>query len=499
MMHQPFDPYYRWLSIPPEEQPPNHYRLLGVPLFESHPDVIETAGDRQMAHLRTFQGGPHAVLSQRLLNEVAAAKICLLTPSKKAAYDATLRAALEPVEEPWPAFVGQSSPLEDFTIGAPKPPKRTRISWRMLLIRIITGICLLAILPLMGLGVRSLSVRPTSVSDQVSAQALKALSPKPRPVTPVPAPASKVSPKPQPELKPATQEMPPAKSDVEVIPLPLLEVPPVPPPESPKTATAASAIGKFTVLADGGHNAWAGGEPGNNIYVFEIQEPVPLERTAIRFSSTKGPSNGRLELSLDGKTWKPFGRWTAATCAKAYKETEGWQLIPFTDPQEVKRIHVRFIWESEEGLTVHQALWVMPDQMPTAVAKEKTAVPDEESEEESQPDAKQRPKPRAKPKSRVQLLEEREVKNLLGTWVVDVDAAHAEWTFREDGKLIDPSSGAVTGTWKIEPTAVRITWPTFMPKSQEHCWESFYRPIRATDVRGDSWRGQGMVRAVKRR
>ena len=29
-----FDPYYRWLGIPPEEQPPDHYRLLGVKVFE---------------------------------------------------------------------------------------------------------------------------------------------------------------------------------------------------------------------------------------------------------------------------------------------------------------------------------------------------------------------------------------------------------------------------------------------------------------------------------
>ncbi len=26
----PFDPYYRWLSIPREEQPADHYRLLGI-------------------------------------------------------------------------------------------------------------------------------------------------------------------------------------------------------------------------------------------------------------------------------------------------------------------------------------------------------------------------------------------------------------------------------------------------------------------------------------
>jgi hypothetical protein len=25
-----FDPYHVWLGIPPHEQPPNHYRLLGI-------------------------------------------------------------------------------------------------------------------------------------------------------------------------------------------------------------------------------------------------------------------------------------------------------------------------------------------------------------------------------------------------------------------------------------------------------------------------------------
>ena len=90
-MSEPFDPYYRWLGIPPKDQPPNHYRLLSLELFESDPNVIESAADRQMGFLRTYQTGRHAELSQRLLNEVAAAKVCLLNPEKKAAYDAWLR------------------------------------------------------------------------------------------------------------------------------------------------------------------------------------------------------------------------------------------------------------------------------------------------------------------------------------------------------------------------------------------------------------------------
>ncbi len=93
-MNSDFDPYRKWLGIPPKDQPPNHYRLLGIELFESDPDVISNAADARMAHIRTFQTGPYSEWSQKLLNEIAAAKLCLLNPEKKAEYDARLRAQL---------------------------------------------------------------------------------------------------------------------------------------------------------------------------------------------------------------------------------------------------------------------------------------------------------------------------------------------------------------------------------------------------------------------
>lgn len=90
-MANEFDPYYRWMGIPPKDQPPNHYRLLGLELFESDADAIENAADRHTAYIRTFQSGSHAGASQKLLNEIATAKVCLLDPHKRAAYDAELR------------------------------------------------------------------------------------------------------------------------------------------------------------------------------------------------------------------------------------------------------------------------------------------------------------------------------------------------------------------------------------------------------------------------
>ena len=91
-----FDPYHRWLGIPREEQPANHYRFLGIPVLEADAEVIRDAAARQMAHVRTYHLGRHGDLSQRILNQLAAAKACLLNPKKKAAYDATLREELQP-------------------------------------------------------------------------------------------------------------------------------------------------------------------------------------------------------------------------------------------------------------------------------------------------------------------------------------------------------------------------------------------------------------------
>jgi len=91
-----FDPYRKWLGIPQKDQPPHHYRLLGIAPFEDDPDVIDNAADRQMAHVRTFQGGKHVSSSQRILNELASAKVCLLDARTKAQYDEQLREQLEP-------------------------------------------------------------------------------------------------------------------------------------------------------------------------------------------------------------------------------------------------------------------------------------------------------------------------------------------------------------------------------------------------------------------
>ena len=93
-MPEAFDPYHRWLGVSPAEQPANHYRLLGIPLLETDAEVIQDAAERQMAHAGTYQLGPNSALSQRILNELAAAKACLLNPPEKAQYHEQLRQKL---------------------------------------------------------------------------------------------------------------------------------------------------------------------------------------------------------------------------------------------------------------------------------------------------------------------------------------------------------------------------------------------------------------------
>lgn len=93
-MAESFDPYHKWLGIPPSHQPPTHYRLLGVEQFETDRDVIDSAANQRILYLQDLSGGQFIKESQKLLNEVAIARRCLLNVESKAQYDAELRARL---------------------------------------------------------------------------------------------------------------------------------------------------------------------------------------------------------------------------------------------------------------------------------------------------------------------------------------------------------------------------------------------------------------------
>lgn len=112
-----FDPYSEWLGIPAEQRPPNLYQLVGVPSFEKDYDIIASACDQRMLHLRTFSASPQRDYAERLQNEISSARVTLLNPRLKAGYDSTLRAQQLPHSEPGIASRDQTrrlAPLDTF-------------------------------------------------------------------------------------------------------------------------------------------------------------------------------------------------------------------------------------------------------------------------------------------------------------------------------------------------------------------------------------------------
>ena len=214
-MANAFDPYHKWLGIPPREQPADHYRLLGVARFEDDADVISLAADQRMQFLRSFQNGERAKLSQQLLNEVAAARVCLLDSDKKIAYDKKIKqqiadeqgAASHSAETPtedlaatlefaapdsvpeWPPGVGDENEADNLwnlkSDNSASPKKQASASstltsktkTRLLITSLLSG---LALLLLLGLGIAGFRGTPEKVaktdSDKNSA-APKASSP----------------------------------------------------------------------------------------------------------------------------------------------------------------------------------------------------------------------------------------------------------------------------------------------------------------------------------
>ncbi|NQV24541.1 MAG: hypothetical protein HQ518_09255 [Rhodopirellula sp.] len=125
-MSDSFDPYHIWLGIPPKDQPPNHYRLLGLQNLEENTDVIDAAANRQTAYLHEMAAGPRRKESQQLLNEIAVARRCLLSPEKKQEYDEQLRADAAAIEAARtvtaaPAAIPMAVPIAQ-VVSPPVPP-----------------------------------------------------------------------------------------------------------------------------------------------------------------------------------------------------------------------------------------------------------------------------------------------------------------------------------------------------------------------------------------
>ncbi len=106
-MGSALNPYQAWLDIPPAEQPPDYYRLLGVRRFEADAQVIARAAEGRIAHVREKAANSNQQIADWLIAQIAAARTCLTVPGSKAAYDQALSAretgAIAKHEKPRPA------------------------------------------------------------------------------------------------------------------------------------------------------------------------------------------------------------------------------------------------------------------------------------------------------------------------------------------------------------------------------------------------------------
>jgi hypothetical protein len=340
-----FDAYHRWLGIPAKDQPPHHYRLLALEPFESDLDVIESAADRQMGHLRTYQTGKNAALSQKLLNEVAAAKICLLNAAKKAAYDAELRERWA-TSPPLPQLPG-SAGIDPAVAGlieqaeAATPARRRSAAGRGAVPRWAVVGVVLAIGAVAMAVVATLTMRPSDPADRLAEGPVAAAN---APAATLDNPTRQDEPTttPTPTPKPDDSQSAPAAKigpdDVPSATLPSLgpgdRVPPAEfpddffnfgPPSATSPAMPSATTDPQTPTADPAPSP--DGEPAPS------EEPTPSEEPA---ADKKGPAQPKPEAKKE-----------------PYRTFEGTWVIRFVEPGKGRRYVIEaggdVAWGSHTG------------------------------------------------------------------------------------------------------------------------------------------------------
>jgi hypothetical protein len=89
-MAERLDVYRDWLGITETPRPLDYYQLLRLPRFADDTQKIRTHYRKMNAHVRKFATGDYAAESQKLLNELARAMLCLTDLQRKREYDASL-------------------------------------------------------------------------------------------------------------------------------------------------------------------------------------------------------------------------------------------------------------------------------------------------------------------------------------------------------------------------------------------------------------------------
>jgi hypothetical protein len=365
----PFDPYYTWLGIPPDESAggPNCYRLLGLRLFEPNPNVIENAADRQMMHLRSLQIGAHAIEAQRLLNEVAAARVTLLDPARREAYDHQLHRSLAPPPAPQPPI---PSKLVSPKLSEPRPARRTprgsalasAVSNVWTIVGGIAGLALgvLIVFYFTGRDMLGFAAKSRPANDQLADGGPASAKPTPPDSPPpAPAPATTTPPSPPPKTLPQPPTPEPSPSPFQEPTTPKSELPSrpatpdsrlaAPGPRSPSPDLAPAPIAETSKPDPFGNVPRA-----RRIPPLISSEPAPLMKLArepteplqvtVHSSAANLPANSSIVAEADpqGRGWILYflndaaaetGKITLAIIRREGLELSFAWTVPHTDSE----------------------------------------------------------------------------------------------------------------------------------------------------------------------
>jgi formylglycine-generating enzyme required for sulfatase activity len=219
------DLYARWLNIAPGPRPPDHYTLLGLPLFTADLQEIEAAAHRllDLLDVHALHLDPEKrAACQRLMNEVAQARSVLADAQRRVDYDCTLLIQHGVTGAPLPSQKNSRQPASGTPLAPPPDaglpaPARARLS-RPLSVALLVG----ALIAIGSLVVWAWVLHNNREQPMETAVAL------PAPAKTVPAPAPVVAPPPSVATEPVKPMTPPPT--------------PTPPAVTPAPAPAPVAV-----------------------------------------------------------------------------------------------------------------------------------------------------------------------------------------------------------------------------------------------------------------
>lgn len=355
-----FDPYYKWLGIPPRQQPPSYYRLLNLDAFESDLEVIEGAADRAMGFIRQYQSGEHAALAAKLLNEISTARLCLLKPDTKASYDAKLRkelAAANKVEAP--TQPKRTAPLPEEVEPERLPPRPRPSKPRKTpsksknpssLPLVLGGVAAAIALVSAGIWLRGTTTPPAPVpSAGDSLTASTSNSPIPENASPSPKNSDTAA---------STKDNSPSNASATISPV-TPAAKPVPPASSPSTNEKwqPGFLSQFYAGTDFSRFIRSRVDDAIN-FQFGLDAPdtgVPDDQFSIRWlAAIQAPITGKYEFQVahdDGvRVWiddrKLLDQWQAESSSEKFEVelTAGWHQfrLDYFDQKDLAAISVRW-------------------------------------------------------------------------------------------------------------------------------------------------------------